>query len=614
MDRPSLRSRLLRLVALVLTGLVLGAVAPAGAQLALPIQATGVRIQPGTTLKQTLDLGTIPNRPDLHIDVVPTNPLVELEIEVSGWAGLGGCVGQGGDPWIGSDPTYVSAPTVGAASLVVPLRSCEPRVPTGFWDDGTVDVTIGVLNWSAGFPSVEVDIRVRGVTVIPTGERLDEVDTTPVPTSLAFFGDRDTVLYASNLAASNGNGDYLWAGHDYRLVGQPPIQLPIRSRLNSLIAFRDFLQDLPIGSVVTNASVELFATSVLGGGGTVRLFDVSPSSSGEAWLEGSANASGSELVGAVSSTPAADWNDRRGDEDPWTTAGGDLVTPSLAAQSIGTTGSYVFYGAALEASIQDAVDARTPHEGFLLRGPATSPLATDVAVQFASRTNPSFGERPRMVIDFTPPANAGGTLTTGTVTYIGEGQNFRWIYDTDGDDLLYTSIGGVCEALDQEFPDGTVAPYNYSYQGSPGYVGTDCCAWYVDAPNTGVVGTGQAIFFHNLDPTNPANLPPDTDGDGMRDGCDNCVDVPNGPFLGTCVGLDGPGGLCTADTDCGQYEYCSQSQEDVDLDETGDACSVPEPGFGVMLGVSVVWLGAVLRGRRGRRGRAGESGRARASV
>jgi hypothetical protein len=272
--------------------------------------------------------------------------------------------------------------------------------------------------------------------------------------------------------------------------------------------------------------------------------------------------------------------------------------PALTAQLITTTGSRLFYGSALIDSIQQAVDAREPHEGFLLEGPGTSSTPLDVAVQFASRTNPSFGDRPRMVVDYTPPANAGGTLTTGTVTFIGEGENFRWIYDTDDDRLLLTSIGGICEALEQEFEDGTVAPYNYSYQGAPGYVGTDCCAWYVDAPQTGVVGTGQAIFFHNLDPLNPVNFPPDTDGDGMRDGCDNCVQVPNGPALGTCIGVGGPGTLCNADTDCGQYEFCSLSQEDVDLDETGDACAVPEPGFAAMLGLGIGWLVLVAQ-RRG---------------
>ena len=60
----------------------------------------------------------------------------------------------------------------------------------------------------------------------------------------------------------------------------------------------------------------------------------------------------------------------------------------------------------------------------------------------------------------------------------------------------------------------------------------DCCTWQIDG--LGTVGAGQALFFHNLDPNDPANMPPDTDFDGILDPCDNCIYTPNGPFLGSC--------------------------------------------------------------------------------
>ena len=48
------------------------------------------------------------------------------------------------------------------------------------------------------------------------------MDTTPAPETNTFFIDRDTVLYQGGTTLSNGAGDYLWAGSDYRLIGQPP--------------------------------------------------------------------------------------------------------------------------------------------------------------------------------------------------------------------------------------------------------------------------------------------------------------------------------------------------------------------------------------------------------
>ena len=159
------------------------------------------------------------------------------------------------------------------------------------------------------------------------------------------------------------------------------------------------------------------------------------------------------------------------------------------------------------------------------------------------------------------------------------------------------SMGGVCERIGSS---GTTDElYQYSYGGAP-FTGTDCCAFKIDSFQSGVTGAGQAIFFHNLDASNPANHPPDTDGDGMRDGCDNCAGIPNGPYLGSCIGLAGVGGTCLSDLECGQYEYCSLAQEDVDVDGAGDACSVPEPGFGVGLIVGLGGL-AAFGGKRRRR-------------
>jgi hypothetical protein len=67
----------------------------------------------------------------------------------------------------------------------------------------------------------------------------------------------------------------------------------------------------------------------------------------------------------------------------------------------------------------------------------------------------------------------------------------------------------------------------------------------------------------------------DSDGDGIDDSEDNCLQVPNGPDLGTCYSWSGmaSGTTCRADVDCGgSPDSCSMNQEDNDSDGAGDVC------------------------------------------
>ncbi len=131
-------------------------------------------------------------------------------------------------------------------------------------------------------------------------------------------------------------------------------------------------------------------------------------------------------------------------------------------------------------------------------------------------------------------------------------------------------------------------PTRYAFNGTPGYTGHDCCTWHVDSPETGTVGTGQLIFFHNLDTSNPANLPPDTDRDGIRNLCDNCPLKANGPLLGSCLAGPKAGAPCRSNPEC-TTGTCDLSQEDDNGDKIGNAC-VPEPGFSALLGVGLLGL------------------------
>ena len=188
-------------------------------------------------------------------------------------------------------------------------------------------------------------------------------------------------------------------------------------------------------------------------------------------------------------------------------------------------------------------------------------------------------------------------LQTSTSEFFDEGQNFRWIYDLDRDNVLVTPIAGRCE---WEPPGGFLInlPYTYQFQGNPTYHGLDCCTWQIDS-RTGVTGAGQAIFYVNIDGSIPANQPGDTDLDGIKNNCDNCPNKANGPLVGSCTHGPRTTQPCHSNQDCLNYA-CSLAQEDTDINGTGDAC-VPEPGLGALLGTGLVGLASLTRHRAIRR-------------
>ncbi len=304
------------------------------------------------------------------------------------------------------------------------------------------------------------------------------------------------------------------------------------------------------------------------------------------WDEGNADAPGSEITGAASGWPAADWQYRSRPYEAWSAPGGDflaaplvetLVSPPQASSLLDLSSEE------LRASVQEMASTGADDDGFVLEGPDTP----GAVIQIASRESTP-GQRPTLHVDYTKnEIYESGILHTGVVTFVDEGQNFRWIYDVDHDDIAVTSIGGLCQVVDPT--PSNFLHYTYRYQGSPGYTGVDCCVWQIDAPQTGTIGTGQALFFHNLDASDPANMPPDTDQDGIRNPCDNCAQVPNGPLRGSC--LSGTlGTICRSNSECGAGGICSLSQEDANVDFTGDACAVPEssPVMGLVAGVGVL--------------------------
>lgn len=206
-----------------------------------------------------------------------------------------------------------------------------------------------------------------------------------------------------------------------------------------------------------------------------------------------------------------------------------------------------------------------------------------------------------------------GTIETPRVPFMTDVGNFRWIYDEDQpeDNVVETfhpvsqAQLGICQAFPGVAPEDEPTdifggiPYSYTYVGSPSYVGFDCCTWQVDS-ESGTTGSGQALWYVNL---GLGAEPPDSDGDGFFDPCDNCVNVPNGPFIGTCVTQDGStvGGPCMSNQQCSGGQFCSMAQEDDDFDPEAGLVCLPEPGATALLASGVLCLVALDRRRRNAR-------------
>ncbi len=587
--------RLPRSWGLALGSILLLAAGSASAQLALPVTESAASFPDlQTELVYTIDLGTLPNRPVLVAEAIPggLHPDLELEIEIDNF--VGNFSGPGG----GCPGPDVSDPAVGATRLEYSFIQCDPQ--PGAFVGRTFDVTVRVVDFGSSGAPAEVVIAIRGETRVPTNTLKYEVASDLSPRTIALRPDKDTTIYASDTAGSNGAGAYLWAGTEVTLIGTGPFFLYDRDPLRSLLAF-DLVDAMPFNAQITYAELKLYVTSTLAGGGSVGLYRTGASASGLSWAAGGVDSPGSEFIPSSSNSSAATWLHRTTASNPWTTPGGDIVGLSLATVSGTSTGYKTFSGPLVEGAIQNMVDTGVDEDGFLLLGPGSGPLDfADKGVQFASNQYGLTSRRPLLTIDYTPAEPwSEGTLFTSVVSFIGEGEDFRWIYDLDEDGRLETDIGGICEAVPFNPSNPTFVPYTYAYQGQPGYVGVDCCIWQVDAPETGTIGTGQALFFHNLDAGNPDNLPPDTDGDGIRDNCDNCVLMPNGPALGVCLAPNGQtGNPCRSDPECAAGERCSLGQEDSDFDSFGDACPAPEPAFGSAALLASAMLAGLARGRR----------------
>jgi len=577
-------SRLARIAPLacsagIALGLFLGLAGSAQAQtVATPFTQTGVPLASlASEVVYTVDLETLPGRPRMLVEATPdaSHPDMELELEVLN------CTLENPVTSFFCPASTVSTPNEGPQSVeYVPWR-CEVATTVPAYVGETCEVRIRALDFgSAGAPAT-FDVTIRGESMPPTSTV--EVEVTASVQSATISAAKDTTLYQANPGASNGLGESFWTA------------VATASNARHGLAAFNVQASVPAGATILDAWLELTVLARTGTPGfAVHAVPRHPSI---LWTEGNANAAGDESSPPTPLGGAATWSHRNwfsaGAQGPWTTAGGDRDPAPLATASPTQDGLLTIASAALLDHVRAIYASTASYDGLLL-------VPTTGSVRIASAEHLTVASRPRLVVQYAAPtAPIEDFIPTTTTEYFNEGQNFRWIYDLDADNVLLTPVDGRCEWTP---PGGFLIniPYTYQYLGSPTYQGLDCCSWQMGS-TTGVTGAGQAIFYINLDSSNPANQPGDLDLDGLKDLCDNCPTVPNGPLRGTCTTGPSTGSTCRSNQECGSGQTCSLAQDDADLDGDGDAC-VPEPELGGLLAAGLSALAGLARNRGRARG------------
>ncbi len=195
---------------------------------------------------------------------------------------------------------------------------------------------------------------------------------------------------------ANGAGDFIHAGKNN---GNQIRRALLRFDLSSI----------PPGSTITAASLRLVHTQSRAGSTNSQ---VSTHRVTASWGEGLPPPNGSDPIagegsGAPPTTNDCSWIHRFYPGVLWTTIGGDFVAGPSAVTTVTATPlntAFTWSGAGMIADAQAWVNGTAQNYGWIVRG---DEVATGMAKQFASRSNPTTANRPTLSITFTPPAGAG---------------------------------------------------------------------------------------------------------------------------------------------------------------------------------------------------------------
>ena len=207
---------------------------------------------------------------------------------------------------------------------------------------------------------------------------------------------------------------------------------------------------IPPGSTITAATLTLTNAE-----GATNAADVTVHKASGSWGEGTSVASGTETVGAPSTTNDATWIHRMYPGTLWTAAGGDFTATASATVNVTSAGSYSWTSAALLADVQGWADQPATNFGWLLRGKESG--ANGAAVKrFESRQSADVAHRPQLQITYVAPPTGACCLPDGSCDTLtaAECALAGGSYLGDGTDC----VGVTCPLALQAFVDSLPIP------------------------------------------------------------------------------------------------------------------------------------------------------------
>ena len=203
--------------------------------------------------------------------------------------------------------------------------------------------------------------------------------------------DRDNTMYEENDGLSNALGEGIFIGSNGGGWNR-----------RALVRF-DVAAAIPPGSTIHAVTLECVVSQTSSGPQTVTVHRALAD-----WGEGTSLAGGMGGGGGTATNGDATWSHTFYPNHFWATPGGDMnnaASASAVADALGTTTTW--NDAGLVADVQAWVDAHDTNFGWVLRNADETTAST--SKRFSSRENGNVAERPRLTVDFTPPANCTAT-------------------------------------------------------------------------------------------------------------------------------------------------------------------------------------------------------------
>ncbi len=277
------------------------------------------------------------------------------------------------------------------------------------------------------------------VTDEPTGT-IFRLRPLPPPVDVTLAPSKDNSLYEEFPTRSNGDGNHLFAGTTDASMNNS-------AQRRALLTF-PIAASVPAGAVIESASLELRVTKTPippAGPGIFALHRLQND-----WGEGTSSGSGQ---GGAATPGDATWSHAFFDTETWTTPGGDFEVAASATGDAGASlGNFVITGGGMVADVQHWLDAPDQNFGWILVGGPESKSAR----QFASRENPTVGNRPELAVRYLPGLPRS-RREVWLDTFVLPGTFVADLDDLDGDSLV--NLIEYALALDPDSRDsGAVVP------------------------------------------------------------------------------------------------------------------------------------------------------------